>query len=136
MFRAVPGRSVSLKPRECNQSLARLSVQPAVTIRVNGQDIRLARLTSAKLYLWGGRLSLKTLEATSYEAAMSLPGDELGRAQGPSGDVSLAMIGFSMAYAELQKVCIAEANIGATPPSKSQDLTGTSTTSWPDRHRP
>jgi hypothetical protein len=110
--------------------------QPDARIRVNGQDIRLTRLTSAKLYLWGGQLSLKTLEATSDDAAMLLPGEEFGRQQGLSGDVSLAMTGFSAADAELQKVCITDPNIGAAPPSKSQDFTGTSTISMPDRHRP
>lgn len=110
--------------------------QPAASIRVNGQDIRLARLTSAKLYLWGGRLSLTSLEAASDEATMLLPGDELGRQQGAPGDVSLSMTGFSAAYAELQKVCVVDPNIGAARPSKSQDSTGTSTISGPDLHRP
>ncbi len=82
--------------------------QPAVNIRMNGHDIRLARATSAKLYLWGGQLPLPTFEAVSDEAAVVLPGEELGRQRGPSADVSLAMTGFSAAYAELRKVCAQE----------------------------
>jgi hypothetical protein len=53
--------------------------QPTVSISVNGQDIRLARTTSAKLYQWRGQLPFKTLEAVSDDAAIVLPGTELGR---------------------------------------------------------
>ena len=78
--------------------------RPLISIRVNGREIHLARRTSAKLYLWSGQLPLAQLETVSDEAAMVLPGEELGRQQGPSGDVSLAMTGFAAAYAKL-KVC-------------------------------
>lgn len=74
--------------------------QPAVSIRVNGRDVRLARRTSVKLYLWSGQLPVTALEAVSDEAAMVLPGEELGRQRGPSGEISLAMTGFSAAYAK------------------------------------
>jgi hypothetical protein len=102
------GRAIALFARQRLASDTEVVVgQPAVSIRVNGQNIRLARTTSAKLYLWSGQLPLTTLDAISDEAAMLLPGEELGRQQGPSGDVSLAMTGFSAAYAKL-KVCAQE----------------------------
>jgi len=102
------GRAVALLARQRPAADTEAVVgQPAVSIRVNGQDIRLARAASAKLYLWSGRLPLTTLDAISDEAAMVLPGEELGRQQGPSGEVSLAMTGFSAAYAKL-KVCAQE----------------------------
>jgi hypothetical protein len=82
---------------------------PAVSIRINDRDIRLARVTSDKIYLWGGRLALTTLAAASDETVMSVPGEELGRQQSPAGDITLAMTGFSAAYAKLQKVCAPEA---------------------------
>jgi hypothetical protein len=81
---------------------------PVVSIRINARDIRLARVPSAKIYLWGGRLALTALAAASDETAMSVPGAELGRQQSAAGDVSLAMTGFSAAYAQLQKVCVGE----------------------------
>jgi len=103
------GRAVAVLVRQRPAAAAEAVVgQPAVSISVNGRDIRLTRLTSAKFYLWRGQFALTTLEAASDESAMVLPGDELGRQQGPSGDVSLAMTGFSAAYAELQKFCAQE----------------------------
>jgi hypothetical protein len=82
--------------------------QSAVSISVNGQDIRLARAISTKFYERSGELSIKILDAASDDATVVLPGTELGRQQGPAGDVTLAMIGFSAAYAKLQKACAAE----------------------------
>jgi hypothetical protein len=74
---------------------------------LNGQNIRLARRPSAKLYLWTGQLPVTSLDAVSDEAAVLLSGEELGRQQGPSGDISLDMTGFAAAYAKL-KVCARE----------------------------
>lgn len=82
--------------------------QSAVSISVNGQDIRLARAISTKFYERSGELPIKILDAASDDATVVLPGTELGRQQGPAGDVTLAMIGFSAAYAKLQKACAAE----------------------------
>lgn len=108
------GRAIAVLGRERLASETETAVgQPTVSIRVNEQDIRLARATSAKFYVWSGRFALTTLEAAADEAAMVLPGAELGRRQGPSGDVSLAMTGFSAAYAKL-KVCAQE-----TAPARS-----------------
>lgn len=99
------GRAIAVLARERLPSDAEAAVrQPAVSIRVNGHGVRLARRTTAKLYLWSGQLPLATLEAVSDDAAMVLSGEELERQQGPSGDVSLAMTGFAAAYAKL-KVC-------------------------------
>src|SRR6185437_12238692 len=39
--------------------------QPAASIRLNGQNIRLARRTSAKLYLWSGQFPVTNLDAVS-----------------------------------------------------------------------
>ncbi len=121
--------SVSCVPRLRGNAIAVLARQrlpsdtetvvgpPAVSIRVNARDIRLARVTSAKIYLWGSRLALTALAAASDETAMLLPGEELGRQQSPAGDVRLAMTGFSAAYAELQKVCAGEtAQAAGMPP--------------------
>ena len=103
------GRAVAVLVRQRPASAAEAVVgQPAVSIRVNGRDIRLTRLTSAKFYVWRGQFALTTIEAASDESAMVLPGNELGRQQGPSGDVSLAMTGFAAAYAELRKDCAQE----------------------------
>jgi hypothetical protein len=99
------GRAIAVLARQRLDSDTETVVgQPAVSIRVNGQDVRLARAMSAKLYLWSGQFAVTTLDAVSDEAAMVLPGAEFGRQPGPSGDVSLAMTGFSAAYAKL-KVC-------------------------------
>ena len=115
------GRAVAVLVRQRPASAAEAVVgQPAVSIRVNGRDIRLTRLTSAKFYVWRGQFALTTIEAASDESAMVLPGDELGRQQGPSGDVSLAMTGFAAAYAELRKVCSQE----ATQAVSAQPATG------------
>jgi hypothetical protein len=112
------GRAIAALARERQDSDAETVVgQPAVSIRVNGKDVRLARRTSAKLYLWSGQLPVTTLDAVSDEAAMVLSGEELGRQQGPSGDVRLAMTGFSAAYAKLE-VCAQETARGhATVPN-------------------
>ena len=103
------GRAIAVLARQRLASETETVIgQPAVSIRMNGRDIRLARVTTAKFYLWRGDLALTTLEAASDEAAMVLPGEELGHQQGPPADVRLAMTGFSAAYAELQKVCAQE----------------------------
>jgi hypothetical protein len=105
---SLDGRAIAAIARQRQASDTETIVgRPAVIIRVNGKDIRLARARSAKLYLWSGQLAVTNLEAISDEAAMLLPGEELGRQEGPSGDVSLAMTGFSAAYAKL-KVCAQE----------------------------
>jgi hypothetical protein len=118
------GRAIAVLARQRLDSDTETVVgQPAVSVRVNGHDIRLARATSAKLYLWSGQFPLTILEAASDETALLLPAEEFGRQQGPSGDVSLAMTGFSAAYATLQKVCAektaqvqsAQAGIGLPP---------------------
>jgi hypothetical protein len=83
--------------------------EPPVSISVNGRDIRLARATSDKFYQRGSQLPFKTLEAAPDDATIVLPGPELGRQQGPSGDVTLAMAGFSPAYAKLESTCAQEA---------------------------
>ena len=112
------GRAIAALARERSASdTETVGGQPAVSIRMNGKDVRLARRTSAKLYLWSGQLPVTSLDAVSDEAAMVLPGDELGRQQGPSGDVRLAMTGFSAAYAKLE-VCAQEtARAHATAPN-------------------
>jgi hypothetical protein len=120
---------------------------PAASIHVNGQDIRLVRATSDKFYLWRGQVSLKTLVAASAEDAMVLPGGEFGLQQGPSGEVSLAMIGFSAPYAKLQKLCYekttpdpnfqAESERPAALPGwVSKDQAGRLTISGPSHHPP
>ena len=102
------GRAIAALARERLASDTETVVgQPTVSIRMNGKDVRLARRTSAHLYLWSGQLPVTALDADSDETAMVLPGDELGRQQGPSGDVRLAMTGFSAAYAKLE-VCAQE----------------------------
>lgn len=83
--------------------------QPTANISVNGHDVRLTRMISAKFYLRIGRLPMKALEAASDDATVVLPGTEFRRRQGPSGDVTLAMVGFSAAYPKLQKACAQEA---------------------------
>jgi hypothetical protein len=150
------GRAIAVLARQRLDSETETVVgQPAVSIRVNGQDIRLARatsakLTSAKLYLWSGQLAVTTLDAVSDEAAMVLPGEELGRQLGPSGDVSVAMTGFSAAYAKL-KLCAQEtaqahstwaatgmpalSNLQPAPSSKDQAGTATSLTFTPPSSR-
>lgn len=82
--------------------------QPAASIRMDALELRLARRTSAKLYLWSGQLPLAAFEAVSEQAAMVVSGEELGRRQGPSGDVRLALTGFSAAFTALQKECVAQ----------------------------
>ncbi len=79
--------------------------QPDTSISVNGQEIRLARAISLKLYERTGQLPLKTLDAVSDDATIVIPGTALGRQLGPSGDITLAMAGFSSAYAKLRKAC-------------------------------
>lgn len=112
------GRAIAALARERQDSDTETVVgKPAVSIHMNGKDVRLARRTSAKLYLWSGQFPVTALDAVSDEAAMVLPGDELGRQQGPSGDVRLAMTGFSAAYAKLE-VCAQETAQGhATVPN-------------------
>jgi hypothetical protein len=78
---------------------------PTISLRVTGQDIRLDRKTSAKIYLWSTPLQFKTFEAVSDDAVMVLSGTGLAYQNGSAGDITLAMTGFSAAYAKLQKTC-------------------------------
>lgn len=116
------GSAIAVLARQRLASDTETVVGPsAVSIRVNERDIRLARVTSAKIYLWGGRLALTALATASDETAMSVPGEELGRQQSPAGDISLAMTGFSAAYAKFQKVCAEEtAQTTGMPPLPSR----------------
>jgi hypothetical protein len=82
--------------------------QPTASISVNGRDVHLARTISTKFYQRIGPLPQKALEAASDDTTVVVPGTEFRRRQGPSGDVTLAMVGFSAAYAKLQKACAQE----------------------------
>lgn len=87
------------------------AAQPAVTIGINGQDVRFVRLYDANLYVRAGQLSAATLDTVSDDTTIALPAAEFGRQLGPSGDITLSMIGFSAAFAKLQKACaLAKAN--------------------------
>ncbi len=79
--------------------------QPTISLRVNGRDIRLDRKAPAKIYLWSTPLQFKALEGISDDGSMLLSGTGLGYQEGSAGDLTLAMTGFSAAYAKLQKVC-------------------------------
>lgn len=78
---------------------------PAISLRVNGQDIRLDRKTRAKIYLWSTPLQFKALEGVSDDAAMLLSGTGLGYREGSTSDITLTMTGFPAAYTKLQKTC-------------------------------
>lgn len=102
------GRAIAVLARQRAASDTETAAgQPAASIRLNGQNIRLARRTSAKLYLWSGQFPVTNLDAVSDETAMVLSGEKFGHQQGRSGDISLDMTGFAAAYAKL-KVCAQE----------------------------
>ncbi len=78
--------------------------QPAVNFSLNGKQIALRRAGgSPKLYIRSAELPLNTFDTVTEDATIVLPGSELGRQEGPAGDVILKMDGFSAAYAKLQK---------------------------------
>ena len=82
------------------------TTQPPVSATVNGQDIALTRVPNIKLYVRQGRLPMTAVEGAADKATLVLPGAELGRQQGPSGDVKLSMFGFTQAQAKLQNACV------------------------------
>jgi hypothetical protein len=96
------------------------AAQPAVTIGINGQDVRFVRVYDANLYVRAGQLSAATLDTVSDDTTIALPAAEFGRQLGLSGDVTLSMIGFSAAFAKLQKACaLAKVNAPVTPPPQT-----------------
>jgi hypothetical protein len=106
--------------------------QPAVNFSLNGKQIALRRAGSLKLYVRSAELPLNAFDTVTDDATIVVPGSELGRQEGPVGDVILKMDGFSAAYEKLQKNCpqpVYEAHAtplsqsaGALPPPLSERL--------------
>ena len=88
---------------------------PAATIAVNGKQVSLKRVASAKFYVRSGWVMMSTFYTVADGATIDLPGSELGRKE--LGNVTLTMEGFSAAYAKLQSRCAP-----ATPMSVSRPL--------------
>jgi hypothetical protein len=90
---------------------------PAASIAVNGKKVSLVRGTSAGFYVRLGWPAPGTLDAAVDGATIELPGSELGRAG--LGNVTVALDGFSAAYAKLKPRCSTNALPWPTPEQTS-----------------
>jgi hypothetical protein len=81
------------------------SAQASVGIRVSDKQFSLSREQDPRLYLRSTQLALAALDGVTDAATIALPGTEFGGGEGPAGDVTLTMNGFSAAYAKLQQTC-------------------------------
>jgi hypothetical protein len=81
------------------------SAQASVSIRVSDKQFSLSREQDPRLYLRSTQLALAALDGVADAATIALPGTEFGGGEGPAGDVTLTMNGFSAAYAKLQQTC-------------------------------
>jgi hypothetical protein len=78
---------------------------PAASIAVNGKQVTLNRVASTNLHVRSGWLAFNTLDTVGDGTTIELPGSELDRKQ--LGNVTLALDGFSTAYAKLRPHCLA-----------------------------
>jgi hypothetical protein len=76
---------------------------PATTVAVNGKQVIVNRVASASFYVRSGRVAMNTLDTAGDGATIDVPGSELGRKD--LGNVTLSMVGASVAYAKLRPHC-------------------------------
>ena len=83
-----------------------LAAQAPASVALNGQSIAVARAFSGKFYVRQGTVPKTVMDSVEDTATLVVPGAELGRQPGPSGDVTLNMLGFTQARAKLQDACL------------------------------
>ncbi len=85
----------------------------AVNINIDGKPIGLYRNSTVNFYIRGAQVASKAFDAVGDDATIELPGTELGQKEGPAGNVTLNMEGFSAAYGKLRKQCPEAGRISA-----------------------
>jgi len=92
---------------------------PPIDVSLNERQFRFYRQTNQKYYVRSARLAPAVLDQMTDNGTIALPGAEFGRGQGPSGDATLSMLGFSAMFAKLRTAC-AQAAAGAQTASLTQ----------------
>jgi hypothetical protein len=95
---------------------------PPVGIRLSDKHFDLSRERYSAFYVRSTQLAPAALDGVADGATMVLPGAEFGREEGPAGDVTLTMDGFSAAYARLQKACAQGVSAAPALPLESNPL--------------
>jgi hypothetical protein len=94
------------------------AAEPPADILLSDKHFSLSREPYPTFYVRGTQLALTALDGVADGATIVVPGTEFGRADGPAGDITLTMDGFSAAYAKLQRACAQGVNAApAEPPT-------------------
>jgi hypothetical protein len=88
-----------------HSDLSALPPQPPVSIRLSDKQFSFSRRQDPNFYFRSTLLAPTALDAVADGATIVLPGTEFRREEGPAGDITLTMVGFSAAYSKLQKAC-------------------------------